>query len=65
MFDFFDAGIMEGLQHRLVRLSEKRTLGDISKTPGDTVTVRSTVAARRVEPDGTKKYLVRWQPPNM
>lgn len=65
MFDFFDAGIMEGLQHRLVTMTDKRTLGDVCKTPGDTITVRSSIIARRTEPDGTRKLLLRWHPRNM
>lgn len=65
MYDFFDAGIMEGLQHRLVTMTEKRTNGEVSSTPGDTVTVSSSVIARRTEPDGTKKVLLRWQPSDM
>ncbi|GLV37106.1 jing [Carabus blaptoides fortunei] len=65
MFDFFDAGIMEGLQHRLVTMTEKRTLGEVSKSPGDIVTLQSTVLARRVEADGSRKVLLRWHPPNV
>lgn len=65
MFDFFDAGIMEGLQHRLVTMTEKRTLGEVSKSPGDTVTLQSRVLARRVEADGSRKVLLRWYPPDV
>ncbi|CAG9820123.1 unnamed protein product, partial [Phaedon cochleariae] len=61
MFDFIDPGIMEGLQHNLLMSTQKRTLGKISDT-GDTVHLRSEVLARRVENDGSIKYLLRWHP---
>lgn len=62
MFDFIDTGIMEGLQHRLLTMTEKRTLGQIEGAPGDTISLQSQVLARRIEADGKTKVLVRWHP---
>nr|CAI5869153.1 unnamed protein product [Callosobruchus analis] len=62
MFDFIDAGIMEGLQHNLLMLTQKRTAGKISEAPGDEVQLHSTVQARRTDADGSVKYLLRWHP---
>ncbi|XP_068085999.1 uncharacterized protein jing isoform X2 [Anabrus simplex] len=62
MFDYFDSGIMEGLQHRLINMTAKRTHGDIASAPGNTVTVYSKVMARRVETDGKTSVLLRWFP---
>ncbi|RZB39870.1 zinc finger protein jing -like, partial [Asbolus verrucosus] len=61
MFDFIDSGIMEGLQHKLLTMTQDRTLGQINNA-GNTVNVLSQVVARRVEPDGRVKFLVRWHP---
>lgn len=65
MFDYFDAGIMEGLQHRLVNVTDVRTNGQIANTPGNMVALRSKVIARRTESNGTKSVLLRWHPKNM
>ncbi|XP_022901679.1 uncharacterized protein [Onthophagus taurus] len=65
MFDFIDSGIMEGLQHRLLMLTEKRTLGQFENAPGDTLTLQSQILARRIEADGQKKVLLRWHPQNI
>ena len=43
MFDYFDAGIMEGLQHRLVSMTELRTQGNIATAAGNTVSLHSKV----------------------
>lgn len=64
MFDFIDAGIMEGLQHRLLTMTQERTLGQIHDD-GNAVNVLSQVIARRVEPDGKVKFLVKWDPVGM
>lgn len=64
MFDFIDGGIMEGLQHKLLTMTETRTMGRISNA-GNSVNVVSQIIARRVEPDGAIKFLVRWQPADM
>lgn len=61
MFDFMDSGMMEGLQHNLLLLTERRTLGKIS-APGDTVHLQSQILARRIESDGSVKFLLRWHP---
>jgi hypothetical protein len=65
MFDFFDAGIMEGLQYRLLAMTEKRTNGIINGIPGDTVVLQSHVLARRTDIDGKKQVLLRWHPTDM
>lgn len=62
MFDFIDPGIMEGLQHQLVTMTEKRTMGQFAAAAGDSVSLQSQVLARRTEPDGKTKVLVRWHP---
>lgn len=62
MFDFIDPGIMEGLQHQLLTMTDKRTLGQFNTVPGDTVSLHSQILARRTEPDGKTKVLVRWHP---
>nr|XP_015834894.1 PREDICTED: zinc finger protein jing homolog isoform X2 [Tribolium castaneum] len=61
MFDFIDAGIMEGLQHKLLTMTQDRTMGQIHNA-GNTVNVLSQVMARRVEADGKVKFLVKWDP---
>ncbi|XP_057667272.1 uncharacterized protein LOC130900590 [Diorhabda carinulata] len=61
MFDFIDAGIMEGLQYKLLLLTQKRTLGKINE-PGDTVHLQSQVLAKRIETDGSVKFLLKWHP---
>nr|BAW19573.1 AE binding protein 2 [Gnatocerus cornutus] len=61
MFDFMDAGIMEGIQHKLLTMTQDRTLGQIHDG-GSAVNVVSQVIARRVEPDGKVKFLVKWDP---
>lgn len=65
MFDFFDAGIMEGLQHRLVCTEETRTAGDLQSTTGCSVTLTNRVLARRIEPNGQAKLLLHWYPTNV
>ncbi|XP_044730517.1 probable serine/threonine-protein kinase nek3 isoform X2 [Chrysoperla carnea] len=65
MFDYFDAGIMEGLQHRLINMTDIRTAGKIAETAGNVVTLRSTVIARRTDLTGNKSVLLRWHPENV
>ncbi|KAF5292507.1 hypothetical protein FQR65_LT01652 [Abscondita terminalis] len=65
MFDFFDNGIMEGLQHQLLTMTETRTLGQKEAVPGDIVLLQSEVLARRIEHDGNRKILLRWHPLNV
>ncbi|XP_011306781.1 uncharacterized protein [Fopius arisanus] len=62
LFDYFDTGVMEGLQHRLLELAKTRTQGLLAETPGNSMTLTSQVLARRVEKDGKAKVLVRWYP---
>lgn len=65
MFDFIDSGMMEGLQYRLLTMTEKRTNGKFDSTDGQTVTLSSQILAKRVELDGTRKLLLRWHPSDM
>ncbi|XP_014605405.1 PREDICTED: zinc finger protein jing homolog [Polistes canadensis] len=62
LFDYFDSGVMEGLQHRLFELAKSRTQGRLAETPGDSMALTSQVLARRVEMDGKVKVLLRWYP---
>lgn len=62
MFDYFDSGIMEGLQHRLLDVTEKITRGNVETAPANAVLLQSKVLARRVELDGKTKVLLRWFP---
>ncbi|XP_060532152.1 zinc finger protein jing isoform X2 [Cylas formicarius] len=61
MFDFIDSGIMEGLQHKLLSMTQTRTTGKVVSA-GDTVDLHSQILARRTESDGTVKLLIRWHP---
>jgi hypothetical protein len=45
MFDYFDAGIMEGLQHRLVNMTEVQTQGNIGSAANNTVSLHSKVCS--------------------
>lgn len=49
MFDFFDSGIMEGLEHRLVKLTRARTGGDITEIPGKSLALTSQVSFASVQ----------------
>lgn len=62
MFDFFDPGIMECLEHRLVKLTKTRTGGDIADTPGKSLALTSQVVARRMADNGKPQFLLRWYP---
>jgi hypothetical protein len=44
IFDYFDSGVMEGLQHRLLELAKTRTQGQLSETPGNSMTLTSQVS---------------------
>lgn len=59
MFDFFDTGVMEVLQHRLIR-TEETACGD----KGAVVFVGQPTV-RRVTASGCVEYLVTWSPPDM
>ncbi|OAD57611.1 Zinc finger protein jing like protein [Eufriesea mexicana] len=65
LFDYFDSGVMEGLQHRLLQLAKSRTQGRLAETPGNSMALTSQVLARRVELDGKTKVLLRWYPPDI
>lgn len=45
LFDYFDSGVMEGLQHRLIKLSALRTNGLVAETPVDSMTLTSQVSS--------------------
>lgn len=59
IFDFFDTGVMEVLQHRLA-VTEATACGD----RGAVVFVGQP-QARRVRHNGCIEHLVRWSPPDM
>lgn len=59
MFDYFDAGIMEILQHRLAH-----TAAATSGT-GEAVIFTGRQMARRVTPTGIIELLIQWSPGNM
>ncbi|XP_033342127.2 AE binding protein 2 jing [Megalopta genalis] len=65
LFDYFDSGVMEGLQHRLLQMAKSRTQGRLAETPGNSMALTSQVLARRVELDGKTKVLLRWYPPDI
>lgn len=43
MFDYFDAGIMERLQHNLIEVTEWQTTGDLEQVGNNTITLHSKV----------------------
>lgn len=59
MFDFFDGGIMEGLQHRLEHT------GTIANGPNGSINFKGQSVAKRVTATGTVEYLIRWNPCDM
>lgn len=65
MFDFIDSGIMEGIQYKLMDITQKRTVGGVISTPGDEIRLQSETLARRIGNDGTVNFLVRWHPQNV
>ncbi|XP_022237774.1 zinc finger protein jing-like isoform X1 [Limulus polyphemus] len=58
--DFFDAGVMEHVQHELMELNAA-TQVDVQETPG-TITFRSIVQGQRVEKSGKITMLLHWLP---
>lgn len=58
LFDYFDSGVMEGLQHRLLELATSRTQGRLAETPGNSMALTSQVSYeynyRAVQPSVTK-----------
>lgn len=59
MFDYFDSGIMEILQHRLAH-----TAAATSGT-GEAMTFTGQQMARRVTSSGIIELLIQWSPANM
>lgn len=56
MFDFFDTGVMEGLQHRL------HIAGQIACGTNGMVTFKGRPMAKRVTTEGVNEILVKWNP---
>lgn len=44
VFDYFDSGVMERLQHRLLELETSRTQGRLAETPGNSMALTSQVS---------------------
>lgn len=44
LFDYFDSGVMERLQHRLLELATSRTQGQLAETPGNSMALTSQVS---------------------
>lgn len=59
MFDFFDNGVMEGLQHRL------NHTGLIANGPNGSVNFKGRSVGRRVTTIGNVEILVKWNPSDM
>lgn len=59
MFDFFDSGVMEGLQHRLL------VTGAIATGPGGSIQFKGRPLARRTTAAGITEILTRWFPSDM
>lgn len=59
MFDYFDGGIMEVLQHRLAHT------GAATAGTGRTVTFTGRQVGKRVTPAGIIEHLIRWSPVDM
>lgn len=55
LFDYFDSGVMEGLQHRLLQLAKSRTQGRLAETPGNSMALTSQV--RRIEVDSLWRFI--------
>lgn len=47
LFDYFDSGVMEGLQHRLLQLAKSRTQGRLAETPGNSMALTSQVSSTK------------------
>ncbi|XP_077530554.1 AE binding protein 2 jing isoform X2 [Haemaphysalis longicornis] len=60
--DFFDAGVMEELRHRLADVSAPQTPTEPHSWNGSTVTFHGTVVAKRKENTGKVKVLLHWTP---
>lgn len=59
MFDFFDSGVMEGLQHRL------NHTGTIANGPSGSINFKGRSVGRRVTTSGHVEILVKWCPNDM
>lgn len=63
--DFFDAGVMEELKHRLGEVSAPQSPAEPHSWNGYTVTFHGTVVAKRKESTGKVKVLLHWVPENI
>lgn len=59
MFDFFDTGIMEGLQHRLL------VTGSLATGSKGSITFQGRTMARRTNSSGITELYVKWSPSEM
>ncbi|XP_063707821.1 zinc finger protein jing homolog, partial [Culicoides brevitarsis] len=58
-FDYFDLGMMEGLQHRLM------LAGVLSTGPRGSITFKGRPLGKRITKEGTAEVLVKWFPVNI
>ncbi|KAF4532883.1 hypothetical protein B566_EDAN001487 [Ephemera danica] len=69
--DYMDAGILEGLQHRLLTITRHLQRDATTEaqrqqiSQGNHLAIKSKILAKRVETDGTTKVLVHWVPEDM
>lgn len=59
MFDYFDNGVMEELQHRLLQTVT------ITNGLNGAITFKGRSVGRRVTANGSVELLVRWDPSDM
>lgn len=59
MFDYFDGGVMEILQHRLVQT------GTMASNCGGSIVFTGRPMARRVNSGGIIEHLIQWSPKDM
>lgn len=59
MFDYFDNGVMEELQHRLLKTA------NLTNCLNGTITFNGRSIGRRVTATGSVELLVKWNPCDM
>lgn len=59
MFDYFDTGVMEELQHRLLHTAT------LINGSNQSISFKGNIIGRRVTAKGTVEHLVKWNPRDM